>query len=197
MKIPSVVFCIAVWTVALGCSQTNDRAQAQAPPQAQAPSPAQASAPAAAPTPAPSPASAPAPAPATSQTLASGEWTAPGLRAEVTELKRTSGGTLTLKFTLVNDSGKTIQIADMTPLLDLNTGSYTVGSVHLIDPVGRKKYFVARDSENRCVCSQFGAIQPGQRANHWAKFPAPPDDVQRISVVLPTFSPMDDVPIGR
>lgn len=120
----------------------------------------------------------------------------PGLRADVIELKRTSGETLTLRFTLVNESKQIINVADIADLLDLG-GGYPVGGVHLIDPVGRKKYFVVRDSENRCVCSEFAALQAGQRANHWAKFPAPPDDVQRISIVLPTFSPMDDVPIGR
>jgi hypothetical protein len=146
--------------------------------------------------PAPSPAPAPGPAPTTAQVLASAEGRTPGLRAEVTELKRTSGGTLTLRFALVNESKQVINVSDVKELIDLG-GSYPVGGVHLIDPVGRKKYFVARDSENRCVCSEFDALDTGQRANHWAKFPAPPDDVQQISVVLPTFSPMDDVPIGR
>jgi hypothetical protein len=135
-------------------------------------------------------------APATPQALATAEGRTPVLRAEVTELKRTSGGTLTMRFTLINDSKQPINVADITELLDLGA-SFPVGGVHLIDPVGRKKYFVARDSENRCVCSEFQALQAGQRANHWAKFPAPPDDVERLSVVLPTFSPMDDVPISR
>ena len=30
-----------------------------------------------------------------------------------------------------------------------------------------------------------------------AKFPAPPDSVQKIGVVVPHFIPMDDVPISR
>jgi hypothetical protein len=141
-------------------------------------------------------AAAPAPAPAIPQALATADGRTPGLRADVTELKRTSGETLTLRFTLVNESKQTINVADIADLLDLG-GGYPVGGVHLIDPIGRKKYFVVRDSENRCVCSEFVALQAGERANHWAKFPAPPADVQRISIVLPTFSPMDDVPIGR
>lgn len=148
----------------------------------------------------PAPASGPAPAtaaaPATPKALATAEGRTPGLRAEVTELKRTSGETLTLRFTLVNESEQPINVSDVAALVDLD-GSYGVGGVHLIDSVGRKKYFVARDSENRCVCSEFAALKKGQRVNHWAKFPAPPEDVQQISVVLPTFSPMDDVPIGR
>ena len=64
--------------------------------------------------------------------------------------------------------------------------------------MGKKKYFVARDSENKCVCSQkVHDISKGSRANLWAKFPAPPDDVPRISIVIPHFSAMDDVPLSR
>ena len=35
------------------------------------------------------------------------------------------------------------------------------------------------------------------RANVWAKFPAPPEDVQKISVVVPTFPPFEGIPISR
>jgi hypothetical protein len=31
----------------------------------------------------------------------------------------------------------------------------------------------------------------------WAKFPAPPDSVTKIGVVMPHFVPMDDVPISQ
>jgi hypothetical protein len=31
----------------------------------------------------------------------------------------------------------------------------------------------------------------------WARFPAPPAGVQKVSVVIPHFLPIDDVPIGR
>jgi hypothetical protein len=40
-------------------------------------------------------------------------------------------------------------------------------------------------------------IPPGGRVNLWAKFPAPPDDVNQITVVVPKFQPMDDVPLSR
>ena len=79
-----------------------------------------------------------------------------------------------------------------------SVGDYgSIGGVQLIDPVGKKKYFVARDSEKKCVCSTgIKDIAPGASANLWAKFAAPPLDVQKVSVVIPHFSPMDDVPIS-
>ena len=68
----------------------------------------------------------------------------------------------------------------------------------MIDAVGKKKYFVVRDTEGACLCSRdLSDIKPRNRANLFAKFPAPPEDVQKITVVIPHFIPMDDVPISR
>jgi hypothetical protein len=145
------------------------------------------------------PASTAAPAAAGAAAIATADAETPGVRAEVTELKRTSGGTVSLKFAMVNDSDKPVSFgyAFVDPAHEIaDFGG--IGGLHLIDPVGKKKYFVARDSENKCVCSQKVAdIPKGGRANLWAKFPAPPDDVQRISIVVPHFSPMDDVPLSH
>jgi hypothetical protein len=131
--------------------------------------------------------------------IASADGEASGVRAEVTEFKRTSGGTVSLKLRMVNDGEKPVSF-------DYNFGDPAhsiadfggVGGIHLIDPVGKKKYFVARDTENKCVCSQkVKDIPKGSSANVWAKFPAPPDEVGQLSIVIPHFSPMDDVPLSR
>jgi hypothetical protein len=152
----------------------------------------------AAPPPAAAATAAPAPAAAAAGvTTADGDT--PGVTLVVKELKRGSGGTVTLKFTIANGSAKELgfgynygdpehQIADFS----------SVGGVSLIDPAGKKKYFVARDADGKCICSQsMKDLAPGASANVWAKFPAPPDDVQTVSIVVPHFSPMDDVPLSR
>jgi len=192
--------------VALGCSNNEpaNEAAAPAPPQAAAAAPPTAAAPA--PTAAaPAPAAAEAPSPAAPQArpgapppIATAEGPFDGVRVEVTELKRTSGGTLTLKFAIVNDSTRQLGHSEV----GLGSGglmqtAYAIDGVHLIDPVGKKKYFVAKDSAGACVCSQFGFVDGGSRANHWAKFSAPPDNVELISIVIPSFAPMDDVPLSR
>jgi len=70
--------------------------------------------------------------------------------------------------------------------------------VTLVDEANKKKYFVVRDSDGKCVCSRgLKDIGAGETINVWARFPAPPDDVQKISIVIPHFSPLDDVPISR
>jgi hypothetical protein len=176
-------------TAAVGCSRPESTSTAAAAPAAAAA--------AAAPTPAPAP-SPVAERAAAPPAIATADGPFAGVRAELTELKRTSGGTVTLRFTIVNDSGRNLQVADV----GIGGGTlierpYSIDGVHLIDPVGKKKYFVAKDSAGACVCSTFGMVPGGGRASHWAKFPAPPDDVARISVMIPVFAPMDDVPLGR
>ena len=130
--------------------------------------------------------------------IATAEGQTPGVRAEVQELKRSSDNTLTLKFTIVNDSDKNVGFGyDFSD--EANSKDYkSIGGVTLIDGTNKKKYFVVRDTESNCVCSRgVKDLKPGTRANLWAKFPAPPDDVQKISVVIPHFGPLDDVPISH
>ena len=131
--------------------------------------------------------------------IATADGETSGVRVEVTELKRSSGGTVNLKFAMINDSDAAVSFGYSFVDKDHEVTDFSgIGGVHLVDPVGKKKYFVARDSENKCLCSQkVQDIAPGKRANLWAKFPAPPDDVQKISIVVPHFVPMDDVSLGR
>jgi hypothetical protein len=131
--------------------------------------------------------------------LATSDGETPGTRVEVTELRRTSGGTLTLRFAMINDSDKKLDfgynfVEESNHIKDFNS----VGGIHLIDPVGKKKYFVIRDTEGACVCSRnLKDINPGSRANLYAKFPAPPEGVQKITIEIPHFIPMEDVPISQ
>jgi len=166
---------------------------AQAPKAAPAPSAeAQAPAPQAAAPAAPAPQTAPAKA-----ALATSDGETPGARVEVQELKRVSGGTVMIRFALINDADQTLQVGYAFGA-GSTSDSGTVAGVHLIEPVGKKKYLVIRDSENKCDCSRgVKDVAAKSRANLWARFPAPPDNVEKIGVVIPHFSPMDDVPLSR
>lgn len=131
--------------------------------------------------------------------IAESEADQPGLRLQLQELKRTSGGTLMLRFTLVNDGEKALNFGSHF-LGDHSVGEdyRTVGGIHLIDAAGKKKYLVVRDSQGKCVCSKdMPNLEPGNQMSLWARFPAPPENVEKISVIVPHFIPMDDVPIGR
>jgi hypothetical protein len=140
-----------------------------------------------------------APSTPSAAAIATADGEKSGTRVEITELKRSSDNTVTLKFALVNDSDKQIgfgyEYGDKANEIK-DYGS--IGGVNLVDSAGKKKYFVVRDTESNCLCSRgVENIAPASRANLWAKFPAPPDDVQKISIVIPHFGPLDDVPISH
>jgi hypothetical protein len=139
-----------------------------------------------------------APAPA-GPVIASTEGEKQGVRIDITELKRTSGGTVNLKLAINNGMSDGLYIGNAWlgdgSLKDDHRG---LGGIHLVDPVGKKKYFVVRDTENRCMCSrEIADIPAGGRAVLWAKFPAPPPEVQKITIEIPHFQPIDDVTIQQ
>jgi hypothetical protein len=166
---------------------------------APSPSPAAANMPAAsAPAQASLPASSPAPASSAGPSLATADGEKPGVRIEVQELKRTSGDTLSLKFALINDSTELFDfgyaLVEQGKANDYNS----ISGVNLIEGVGKKKYFVVRDTEGACLCSRgLSSVASKSRVNLWAKFPAPPADITKITVVVPRFAPLEDVPISQ
>ncbi len=119
----------------------------------------------------------------------------PGVRIEVTEMKRDSGGTLTLRMVMINETDKPFGSSCEFREEGLDCG--TISAVHLIDLPNKKKYLVVRDDQKKCLCSRFAPVAANSRLNLWAKLPAPPDNVEKVTVILPGFMPMDDVPIRR
>jgi hypothetical protein len=71
--------------------------------------------------------------------------------------------------------------------------------VALIDPVGRKKYLVARDSDGRCVCSNDLSdvfVRGSDPVTLQATLTAPPPNVKTVDVVVPHVQTFHDVPIA-
>lgn len=126
-----------------------------------------------------------------SKALASEEFLQ-GIRVDISELKRTSGGTLTLKFAVVNDTTQDHSF-DLVPLVA------HVSGISLLDLQNKKKYLVMTDSEGRCVCSGFDGLtlKPGDHSTFWAKFQAPPEQVTKITVQMPGMPPFEDVVIAQ
>jgi hypothetical protein len=170
-----------------GCSQqpsAPEKSSAAATPPAAAPAAPPAAAPATSPPP-----SAPATPPTNDGDL-------PGLKTAINELKRTSNS-VTLKFTVINTSDNSF---GMQGVFDGDSfGRFRhLGGVHLIDAASKKKYFVVTDADGTFLSSNnIPNIAPKSQITVWAKFPAPPDDVQKITVEIPHFVPVEDVAIIR
>lgn len=131
--------------------------------------------------------------------LATARGETPGLSIELQSLERNSGEVVTLTFAMINDSDKPLEFGYDFVEKGKNAEDFgSIGGAHLIDAAGKKKYLVLRDSEGIPLCSRgLGEIAPKSRANLWAKFPAPPEGVESISVVIPHFIPLDDVPMNQ
>jgi hypothetical protein len=203
----TIVVCIlATLALASGCEKHEEPTAAAPAPQstptpapvAQAPSlPAPTTA-AATPEVTTAPASTTASAPvATPTVVATADGETPGVKADVTELKRNSGNTVTLKFTLINGSDQQVHLSGGDYTSGDNKFS-TISGVYLLDAANKKKYLVVRDADDHCVCStDLKNLDPKASITLWAKFPAPPLDVQKVSISIPHFSPIDDVPISQ
>ena len=106
------------------------------------------------------------------------------VRVEITELKRTGGDTVTLKAVFINGTGKTFSPPHVSQIYLLNTAS-------------RMKHPVAKDEKGRWVASPNSNINAGAKREVWAKYAAPPAGVKVMTVVVPKFAPLEDVPLSE
>lgn len=118
-----------------------------------------------------------------------GEGAKAGTKIAIRSLQRDGDGTVTLRFQMVSERAKPEGIYQIL-------GGYLDDRVHLTDAASKKKYLVIKDSSGKCECTQIrGNVANDEPVNLWAKFPAPPDSVQKITVVVDGFEPVDSVPI--
>jgi hypothetical protein len=108
----------------------------------------------------------------------------------IRDIKRDEGGTVTLRFQIVSSSEKEEGIYQLL-------GGYLPDRVHLIDAANKKKYLTVKDASGKCLCSEIkGGVAKDKSVNLWAKFPAPPEPVQKVTVVVSGFEPVEAVPIS-
>jgi len=122
----------------------------------------------------------------------------PGMKIEIRDLKRDEGGTLTLRFQLINEKNTEVPLRQFAWEGSDWGSDYTyVSGMYLLDMANKKKYLVVRDSGKKCICSllSYTSIGAGSKVNLWAKFPAPPENVRKVSVMFFNFEPVD-VPIA-
>jgi hypothetical protein len=117
----------------------------------------------------------------------------PGVHITIDELKRTDGGTVTLKFTIVNETPGELNSCSSFRM----PGCFTTEDVALLDLPNRKKYVVIRDSTGSCLCTQWQRLAPQSSLSFWAKLPAPPATVTKTTVIFPYFAPAEGIPIAE
>ena len=119
-----------------------------------------------------------------------------GVQLVIKSIKRNDGDTVTVRFQIVNNSDGSFDLSSAIRDSTTHDGYGVVSGVYLLDQSNKKKYLVVRDADGNCVCATMASIDKGKTENLWATYPAPPADTQKVTVVVPTFEPVDDVPIA-
>ncbi|MFI2733024.1 hypothetical protein [Streptomyces sp. NPDC018711] len=115
-----------------------------------------------------------------------------GLQLAINSVERDAGGFLTVKGRLSNagESGSAVpaQVSgDETEVVKHGT---SLGGATLIDSVGKKRYYVLRDTDGRpLTTSGLGVVSAGDSVDVFMQFPAPPASTTEVSFQLPTFEP--------
>ena len=110
-----------------------------------------------------------------------------GIVAELTEAKR-KDGVLTIKVNFRNTGNDATRV-----YIDTQHGKYE----QIYVTADTKKYFVLKDSEGAPLAPKYieGNPKKGEKVLWWAKYPAPPAEVKKINLIIPSVLPFEDVPI--
>ncbi|MEE1927801.1 hypothetical protein V1J52_06280 [Streptomyces sp. TRM 70351] len=109
---------------------------------------------------------------------------------EIHSAVRDSGGFVTVDGTLTNTGGKTFNYNRWSSPENALRSKSSISGATLIDPVGKKRYMILRDTDGECLCSTgLTNIKSGESRSIYAQFPAPPASVNEVELHLPSMSP--------
>ncbi|MEU8621812.1 hypothetical protein [Streptomyces sp. NPDC048623] len=105
---------------------------------------------------------------------------------------RDAGGFLTVSGKLRNTSNAPAVISahlsgDETEIIKHGK---SLGGATLLDSVGKKRYYVLRDTDGRpLTTTRLSTLEPGAETPVFMQFPSPPATSSEVSLQLPTFTP--------
>ncbi|WP_031014513.1 hypothetical protein [Streptomyces sp. NRRL F-5727] len=115
-----------------------------------------------------------------------------GVELAIESAERDAGGFLTIKGRLSNSSGSAVSLpAEMRgDETEVVKHGKSLGGATLIDAVGKKRYYVLRDTDGRPLTTTgLDSLGPGKSTAVFMQFPAPPASTTEVSFQLPTFEP--------
>ncbi|MEU9704639.1 hypothetical protein [Streptomyces sp. NPDC047981] len=115
-----------------------------------------------------------------------------GLELTVGSAERDAGGFLTIKGSLRNTSDASAVVSSQTSGNEtevLKHGS-SLGGATLVDAVGKKRYYVLRDTDGRPLTTTgISLLAADSSTEVFMQFPSPPAGTTEVSFQLPTFEP--------
>ena len=119
---------------------------------------------------------------------------APGVRLEVTELRRlTDKGVMQLKFTVANESQADASLKDLGL-----AWNHSLKDIPIIDFAAKRQYNIGQAAS--CLCSTFrnndgGVVRAGQKREFWAWYGLPPAGAKQMAIQLPDQPPLTNIPL--
>ncbi|MFG2887291.1 hypothetical protein ACGFYV_34240 [Streptomyces sp. NPDC048297] len=117
-----------------------------------------------------------------------------GLLLQITSADRDSGGFVTVNGTLKNDGGNILTIPAQLSgnETEIIRNGHSLGGATLVDPKGKKRYYVLRDTDGRPLTTTgISTIKSGESIPVFMQFPAPPADTSAVSFQMPMFASAD------
>ncbi|MFD9355518.1 hypothetical protein [Streptomyces sp. NPDC060031] len=112
-----------------------------------------------------------------------------GVTLAVNSVRREAGGFVTINGQIKNTGSQSYQNTAAWRGVELNGTGESVAGATLVDKAGKKRYYVLRDTESRCLCTTgISSVDPGQVVPFFAQFPAPPTTTTEVEFTLPTFA---------
>lgn len=114
-----------------------------------------------------------------------------GLTLVINQVKRDSGGFVTVQGEIKNGSDTAQPTAGWAGSEEavVRQNPNSVAGAALIDKVGKKRYYILRDTESRCLCTTgILPLQPGKSTAVFMQFPSPPTGTTEVDFMLPTFA---------
>ncbi|WP_064972179.1 MULTISPECIES: hypothetical protein [Nocardiopsis] len=123
------------------------------------------------------------------------------LRAEVNEASRNeSGNLLSVTWSIRNPGDERVVLSWFNQYSYMYSGPNFAG-ITAFDPETGTRFHPIMDSENYCLCSGEYSVQlqetalPGETVSYWSMYSVP-SDLETISVEIPGFDPIEDVPVS-
>lgn len=114
---------------------------------------------------------------------------ASGMSLVINSMQRDPGGFLTVNGQIKNTGSESFAGTSAWRGIELKGTGESVAGATLVDKAGKKRYYVLRDTEARCLCTTgISSVGPGQVIPFFAQFPAPPPSTGEVEFSLPTFA---------
>ncbi|MGR4883244.1 hypothetical protein ACIPUC_28070 [Streptomyces sp. LARHCF249] len=112
-----------------------------------------------------------------------------GIALVINAVARDAGGFLTVSGQIKNSGDKDFNGTAAWRGNELTAGGESVAGATLVDRAGKKRYYVLRDTEGRCLCTTgISLVKAGGTIPFFAQFPAPPANTTDVDFTLPTFA---------